>query len=385
MKQPLRLGRIPARNLRCHPARTVILFLLMMAMTACAAGGLALIQSMRKEAVRAEERLGADILLYPAAAMSRISAGKLLMQGTPTEVYRDRSGLSRLRDCDGIAQVSCQLYLRDATGEKPIWIVGYDPETDFVIHPWLGSEENQLFPDGTVLTGSGVSGENGRMKLFGRAWPIAARLEKTGSELDDMVFINIRNVPEILKAAEEAGMDDYRSVDPENDFSAALIRVRDKKDIESVTNWLNVYVRKMKAVRSEETLTDTASGIRGQMNLTVAIAGAAWILLLLSLSLAQSVMMKERKKELYVWYTVGASRKTVRLIMMKEAMLVYGAGAAAGVLAGSLAALPAFGAPPPVFPAVGIACLSFLCGCAGALRAVKRAERSVSGQMLLTV
>ncbi len=382
MRQPLRLGTIPAKNLRCHPVRTVILFVLMVLLTACAAGGFALIQSMQREAVRSEGRLGADILLYPSEAMSGISAGKLLMQGTPTEVHRDRSMLSRLQDCDGIAQVSCQLYLRDTTGDKPIWIVGYDPETDFVIHPWLGTEENQPFPAGTVLAGNGAPGENGGIKLFGRVWPIAARLEKTESVLDDMVFIDIRTVPEILKAAEEAGIDEYRSVDPENDFSAVLIRIREKKDIDSVTNWLNVYVRKMKAVRSEETLTDTASGIRGQMRLIAVIAGAAWMILLLSLSIAQSVIMKERKKELYVWYTVGASRDMVRMIMMKEAMMVYGAGVTAGVLAGGLAALPAFGTVLSVVPALVISCLSFLAGCAGTLRAVKRAERSVSGQML---
>ncbi len=385
MKRPLRLESIPGKNLRSHPVRTVLLLLLTLAQTLCIFGGLTLIRSMREEMTRAEGRLGADILLYPSAAMSRISGDKLLMQGTPVEIWKDRSMLSRLRDCDGIEQSSCQLYLRDTTGETPFRIVGYDPETDFVIGPWLKEEKNMLPAEGTVLIGNAVSADDGTVTLFGRSWIVSGRLEKTDSELDTMVFTGLSTLQDMLDAAKNAGITDYQSMDPKRDFSVALIRVREKKNIDSITNWLNVYMRKMKAVRSEETLSEAAAGIRGQMGLTAGIAGAAWLILLLSLGIVQNMMMKERRKELYVWHTVGASRTIIKKVMVKEAFLVHGTGAILGIPAGILLAHLIPGASFSFPCALLTAVLSILTGCLGMMLVVKRAASAVNGQMLLNI
>lgn len=96
MKSALKLNSIPMKNMRTHPVRTMILMLLVIAQAACVMGGLMLTRSMRQEMALAEARLGADILVYPSAAMSKISSKTLLMQGSPVEVWKDRSILSRI-------------------------------------------------------------------------------------------------------------------------------------------------------------------------------------------------------------------------------------------------------------------------------------------------
>ncbi len=82
------MNAIPFRNMRAHPVRTVILLLLVLAQAACAYSGLTLMRNMRQALSLADARLGADIPVYPGAAMSRISADSLLMQGTPVEVWK---------------------------------------------------------------------------------------------------------------------------------------------------------------------------------------------------------------------------------------------------------------------------------------------------------
>lgn len=388
MKSALKLNSIPMKNMRTHPARTMILTLLVMAQAACVMGGLSLTRSMRQEMTMAGARLGADILVYPSAAMSKISSKTLLMQGSPVEVWKDRSMLSRIDDCDGIAAVSYQLYIRDTTAETPRWIVGFDPGTDFAIAPWIEGNTAFKLPDGAVLAGcKAVQGENA-VSLFGKSWPVAARLTETGSELDEMVFVNPHTLSALIEAAGEAGVTTYRNIDPERDFTVALLRVNDQASLDSVTSWLNTYIRKVTAVRSEETLTDTSAGMRRQMTMIAAIVVCAWIVLL-ALGIAQSMMMKERKKELYVWHAIGASRAVVNRVMLWESLIIYAAGALLGILlcAGLLPILfgtaMEYAALPPF--ALLTMVLTVLIGGVSTLLSVKRATESMNGQMLLTV
>ena len=389
MKSALKLNSIPMKNMRTHPVRTMILILLVIAQAACVMGGLMLTRSMRQEMALAEARLGADILVYPSAAMSKISSKTLLMQGSPVEVWKDRSILSRMDDCDGIAAVSYQLYIRDSTAETPLWIAGYDPETDFVIAPWIEGQTDYKLPDGSVLAGCRAAQGENVISLFGKSWPIAARLAETDSELDKMVFVNPHTMSALIEAAGDAGITAYRNVDPERDFTVALVQVNAHSSLDSVTSWLNTYIRKVTAVRSEETLTDTSAGMRRQMTMIAAIVVCAWIVLLLALGIAQSMMMKERKKELYVWHAIGASRAVVNRVMLLETFFIYAAGALLGILlcAGLLPVL--FGTAAELSALLRFALLTMLLtvliGCVSTLLSVKRATESMNGQMLLTV
>ncbi len=388
MKHRLSIGILPFRNMRAHPVRSIILLLLSLTQAACMLGGLGLMIFIRQEMAAAESRLGADILIYPSAAMSRISSKTLLMQGSPVEVWKDRSMLSRMKDCDGIQQLAYQLYIRDTAKEKPVWIVGYEPEQDFVISPWVQEGSSQNLPDGALLIGCNVELTDGRVNLFKQLWPVGARLAETDSELDEMVFANPETFRLLIEAAGAAGITDYASIDPSCDYSVALLRVRERKNLDSITSWLNTYIRKVKAVHSEETLSETASGVHSQIGLVSAVSVASWAVLLLALGITQSMMMKERRKELYILYSVGASCSVVKKIMLKEALVIHGTGAALGVFAGigflHFLIHSSFMPSLCLTCALLTVCLSVLSGCIGMTIALRRATASMSGQMLLT-
>ena len=374
---PLSLSVIPFRNVRTHAVRTLILLLLVMAQAACSFGGLMLMRELRQELSMADARLGADILIYPSAAMSRISAKTLIMQGTPVEVWKSRSMLERMRDCDGIEAVSYQVYVKDDSGETAVWIIGFDPETDFAIKPWISGGHENTLPNGTVLIGCHVrTNADGSVTVFGKTWPVAQRLDETGSGMDDSIFVNLSTLSGMI---EEGGVETYKGIHPETDYSAALVRINKDADIDSVTHWLNTYIHKATAVRSEAVLTDTAERIRSQIRMTAVITVCAWCVLLLALAIAQSVIMGERRGELYVWHVVGASRGTILRVMLGETMVIYVPGSLLGILLASIR-FGMFG-----LPAICIVCLSVLIGCISTIRAVKKAFRSMNGQMLLTV
>ena len=384
----LSLREIPIKNLKTHPVRTVILFVLTLAQAACVFAGIMMMLGMRQELARAQARLGADVLVYPTAAESKISMKSLLMQGTPVEVYRDRSMLDKMEYCDGISAVTHQIYISDtaADGSK-IWIYGYEPETDFVISPWLENEKDIQTPAGSVILGSKVVAENNMITLYRKDWPVAARLEETGSSLDTSIFVCMDTLKELIKASKEAGTDTYASVNPDKQFSSAPVRVVDKSKVGSVTDWINIYVRKVTAVRSEETLTQASSGIQSTTKMLAVIAVVAWLVLLAALGITQSMLMKERTGELHVWQSIGASHRIVNRVMLSEAFLVHLAGAVAGtILAGIFFLLFGKGYPlgGTVAAVIAAVVVTVAAGLFSAWLAVKKASKKLSGQMLLT-
>ena len=395
----LSLRKIPIENIKAHPVRTVIVFLLALAQAACVFGGVMAIRGINREMELAEARLGADLVVYPKAiaVSSKINMKRVQMQGTPVKVYKSRALLSKMSDCEDIAAASHQIYISDTLPDgKDIWIVGIEPDKDFVIKPWLAAGDFS-FPFGTVAVGSKVetsSAEGEKVTLFQRDWHVGARLKETGSELDYAVFTGMDTLGDVIAASKAAGINDYAEIDPQSMFSSVLIRVKDKSRTESAMNWINRYVRKVKAGRSQAALTKTASSIDTASKATAAAFGGAWLLMLLASGIVSSMLMKERKKELYVWHAVGASRALVQSVMLREAFILQSAGAVSGILCagavfaaigGRILSGVALTGADMLYAAAAAILLTVGAGLFGTWNTLRKTEDKQEGQMLLPV
>ena len=67
---------------------------------------------------------------------------------------------------------------------------------------------------------------------------------------------------QVIAASTQAGVDTYASLNPAEDYTVALVRVANPADVQAVTEWINLYVRKVSAVRSDLTVATTTSDIR---------------------------------------------------------------------------------------------------------------------------
>ena len=59
----LSLRTIPIENIKAHPVRTVIVFLLALAQAACVFGGVMAARGIQRDMELAEARLGADLVV----------------------------------------------------------------------------------------------------------------------------------------------------------------------------------------------------------------------------------------------------------------------------------------------------------------------------------
>ena len=302
---------------------------------------------MRAELSLAQRRLGADLVVYPTSCLNKVDKKSVTMLGTPVLCDQPRSALSRMGANEDIAAVSYQLTIADQThGDDPLWVVGYDPATDFVISPWIAEGEGVSPQVGTVAVGSAVPlTDAGDVTIFGRQWPVGAHLEATGTSLDAAVFVSMDTLSQVIAASTQAGVDTYASLNPAEDYTVALVRVANPADVQAVTEWINLYVRKVSAVRSDLTVATTASDIRAHRTVVLGVLGAAWLVLLAALMLAQLTLMNERCHEIYVWRSIGASRRVIARVLTAESLLVHVVGALAGVLVGACV-LPLVGDAP---------------------------------------
>ena len=396
MSNALSLRRVPLLTIRAHPVRSLIIAVLALAQAACVFGGLILVGAMRAELTLAERRLGADLVVYPTTCLNQVEKKRLLMLGTPVGCHQPRSALARMSSNEDIAAVSYQLYVSETLADGTTrWIVGFEPESDFALSPWIAEGEGSSLPRGSVLVGSAVPGADGQsLSVFGRERPIGAHLLATGSELDDAVFVSMGTLTDMMADARAAGEDIDNSLDPSTDYSAALVRASDSDAIESVTNWINLYVRKVSAVRSSEALVGAASGIRAHRGVAIGVLGATWLVLLGALIIVQVSLMNERMQELAVWRSIGASRSVVSRVMLSESALLHAAGALAGVclaavtmpFVGDGSLIEVLAAPATSLPLAGLSLVAVTCvGVAGTRLALARVSRAATGNKSVLV
>ena len=92
--------RFALRNVLRKPGRTAALVILTALLAFSVFGGSVIVRSLRHGLDSLESRLGADIIVMPASAESKVSFKNLLLQGTTGAFYFDASVLDRVREVD---------------------------------------------------------------------------------------------------------------------------------------------------------------------------------------------------------------------------------------------------------------------------------------------
>lgn len=135
-------------------------------------------------------------------------------------------------------------------------------------------------------------------------------------------------------------MNDFQNIDPEKVVSCVLINVADGYSVEEVLNAINIHVKKVKAVRTKEMISGISESLRGISDIAGFLIGGIRLFGLLILFLMFTMSVNERKKEFAVLRVIGASRKMLATVVMKEAILIGIGVGLTGTALGLLILLP---------------------------------------------
>lgn len=203
MPSHIALRGLPIENLKRKPFRTGALLAVVTILALTFFGGTMLTMNLNTGMTSMEKRLGADLMVVPQNTVQKAEA--LLTNGNPSTFYFTKDIADEVMQADGIAQATEQTYISSlaaACCAEKLQIIGYDPDTDFVIEPWVASQFEGPLEDGQMIAGANVNvSTDGTIELYGRSWPVVAQLANTGTSLDNSVFINQNTVPDMVAAS----------------------------------------------------------------------------------------------------------------------------------------------------------------------------------------
>ena len=332
------------KNLLRRPKRTIALVFMTMLLALSVFGGSAVILSLRQGLTSLESRLGADIIVVPSSAQSKISFQNMLLQGTTGSFYMDAENLVRVREVEGVEIAAPQTFLASLKADccsVKIQVIGFDPETDFFVRPWIEQSSAREPGDFEVVVGSKVNagvGEN--IRIYNERCRVVGRLASTGTGLDTAVYCNMDTMKKLLNAAEALGIRHKVTSDSADEISAIYVRVKDGYDIGDVNSKIQGHTRKASAVRTKSMLTDVSDSLSGVSDTITTLIGAIWVLALVILLTAFAMIVNERRREFAVLRLLGTSRRMLSGIVLKESVLCSLTGGFLGVIAAAMIVFP---------------------------------------------
>ncbi len=311
-------------------ALTILVFVMVMGIFQVVTEGLAL----------SRERLGADAILIPKYASA--TGSDLLFTALPENIYMDNEVLEQAKQLEGIAAVTPQFYNQtldasccDAGSEKRI--VGYDPETDFILTPYLEADGKQTVEAGEVILGSNNPRGLAEAPYFilGKKFSVVNMLQPTGSSMDDIYFMDIDSARQLCLDSMDIARS-WKDKDPFTKISVIMVKLQSGTDGEAFVKQVEDSGMDCRAVLTGETISSLQHQLEAIMKVMFALWMASLLIAVLALVGRFNALAKERKKEIGLLRAIGLKQGQVFGLIIGETCTMAVIG---GVLGSGIALL----------------------------------------------
>lgn len=326
--------KLAIKNIIGRSARSYALIILAGLLSGSVFGGSLIVKSLKNGLRSYEQRLGADIIVASKEAIESGKYESILLQGVPGYFYMDDSVLEELEAIEGVEEVTPQFFLASASSgccDTLVQIVGFDPDSDFAIKPWISESYNGSIGDGDVIVGCNLNiPDSNRYRFYNVECNVVAKLDKTGTGLDSAVYANMDTIKRMMESSEQIGFGYFEEIEPGHAVSSVLINVKDGYSVTDVQRNINLGIQGVKAVSSKDMVSNISEGLGAISGMIGVLVIIIWLLSFTILTVAFGMIVNERVRELAVLRISGASKKMLSLILIKEGALLSLIGGLAG-------------------------------------------------------
>ncbi len=344
-RRPLTTNRLSVYSLRGNPFRTAGLVFVVSILAFTLFGGSVLSYSLKNGLGSLKERMGADIAVVPLEHEADYEG--IILSGEPSRFYFDKTLENQIAQIEGVNRVTSQFYistLSAACCSVPVQVIGFDPDTDFVVRPWISKVYDKEIDDGQLVVGSDiVLNETKVLTFFNKTYPVVAQLEETSTGMDYSVYANMQTVRSLIDGAREVGMNlsvDVYDADMDQSISTVLVKISNDYDVETVTTNIRRQISGVGLVQSKSIFTTISNNLVVLQAFINTLATVLWVVAVLVLAVMFSVIFSGRKKEFALLRTLGATRGKLVRIVLVEALLISVAGGVLGTALSSLVVFP---------------------------------------------
>jgi putative ABC transport system permease protein len=331
----MNLGRLAWKNIHGSAFRSAVVALCAVLVAGFALSATVIIRGAEESLQLAIERLGADIIVVPEGAETKVE-GALLM-GHPTSVWMPEENVKRIAAIEGVDVASPQLYLSTLNGASccsvsNMFLIAYDPASDFTIQPWLKNKIGCSLRLGESVGGTYIFTPPGEqnIKLYGYFLTLKANLEPTGTGLDQSMFLTFDTARDVARISRTQAVKSLNI--PPHSVSAAMVKVLPGSNPHAVALQIMQRIPGVTPIESPDLFQSYRKQMTGLLHSVVVILALVLVLSIALIGLVFSMAANERKRELGVLRALGATRRFIFLDLLTEASLLALSGGIAGIV-----------------------------------------------------
>lgn len=333
------LQKLSVANTFHKSRRTVYLTALTIFMCFLMFSGTTVVMGLHNGLKQLQNRLGADIIVIPKKEAQKHSFEGILYSGKTGYFYFNKNIFNEISDMEGINNITAQYYLASVGADccfTEVQLIGFDPDTDFIVKPWLQKNYNRQLLKGEVLSGSDVFiPDNGILKIYNNDLKSVGILERTGTGLDSTVFVDMETLKTLLRSSIDLGLNDY-NVSPDDVVSSVMIKVKDGYSKFKLTKEINKRFKEVKAIENQDMIKDFAGKLDTAAIVVKIVVAVIWIMSLLVMHIYFSMSLNERKKEFAVLKVLGFTNKSIYAMILYELLIIFSVSFVLGLLMSSV-------------------------------------------------
>ncbi len=318
------------KNIKGSSFRSSVIFLCVTGVAIFSLSTTLLIKGAERSLNVGLDRLGADIIVVPAGAELKIETA--LLMGKPTKIWMPEDTLEKVKKVPGVAAVSPQIYLNslygaDCCAVSEMFIVVFDPKTDFAIRPWLQKELGRDLVEGEVIGGTYVFTPPGErfIKLYGYDLALKGNLEPTGTGLDQSMFMTMETA-QAMALSSITTAESPMQIMP-NSISSIMVKLEPGVDRHKVAQTILLDILGVSPIESPSLFGAFRTQMTGLLWGFLTIMVIIWALSAVLIGLIFSMAANERRREIAVLRALGATRNFIFGCSLAEAVLLaLGAG-----------------------------------------------------------
>jgi putative ABC transport system permease protein len=331
------LGRLALQNLGRRKTRTLLLLAAVAICSGAVFTGAVLMRSIETSMSVGFTRLGADMLVVPAGALTNITAA--LLTAEPTDFTLDDSIIAQLQTLKGVQRVAPQLIFRtDASGYSRggdlVDLIAFDPDRDITVQPWMEQHLDRPIREGDVIVGGRREETPGsEMLIFGRPLTVYGKLAKTAVGTHERgLFITFATLGGLRDTMLQiCGM--KAPLEP-NKLSGVLLELAPGATTQQVRFAALANLAGIKVVSAESMLTSIRQGLATLLDGVLGLMAIMFLSTALMISVMFSAIIAERRRELGLLKAIGARPGQIVGMLLAEAGLATAIGGLAGCVAG---------------------------------------------------
>ena len=285
-----------------------------------------------------EQRGGADLMVMPNEASGFLADSDILFTGVPAAIYMDASLVDQIAGLDYVERVSGQFYgqsLNDSccSTTTETRLIGVDFDTDWVVRSFAHADLSEGLAPDEIVVGCDVGGyEGGSGSLLGHEVRAVDTLDRSGSELDHSIIMDIDAVRQL--STEKEGFDhlweEYGQ--PAGLVSTVLVDVEDGK--ESILASRIMRLGNVSVVQRSALIDQAQGNMQSLFVVLIVFAVLMAVAAVLQYVSRFYSLVWERKSELALYRALGATKGDLMRIIGGEALAITVVGLVAGTVLG---------------------------------------------------